>query len=202
MNTLHNSLEVNNNKINKFERGFKSWSENTSSSIRTRLGLTKVSPLSPFDLAKYLKVYLIEPKDIMGLSTETINYLTLKNGDEWSAVTLQSDINVIVINPSHSERRKASTIMHELSHIIRQHTPSNVYINDTGVTFRSFNTFQEAEADWLAGTLLLPRDALIHCRYNKYSNEEACKIYGVSTSLFTYRMNISGVNRQFIKLRT
>lgn len=181
----------------QFERGFKSWSENIAKNIRGHYGLMKYDPLSPYQLAKYLNVRIIQPHEIVGLSQETIDYLTSQQGDEWSAVTVFSTINVIIINPHHSKRRIASTIMHELSHILRKHEPSKVYMNDLGITFRNHNPLHESEADWLAGTLLLPRDVLVHCYFKKLLIEEACEKYGVSESLFTYRMNMSGVQKQF-----
>jgi len=58
---------------------------------------------------------------------------------------------------------------------------------------RNFDEKQEAEADWLAGTLLLPREVLVSCHFRRYSTQQACQIFGVSESLFTYRMNMSGV---------
>ena len=197
MNIQHDTLLVDTSQIPKFERGFKSWSDNTAKTIRSRLGLLKSSPLSPYKLADYLNVKIIKPHDITGLPQETIEYLTSSKGNEWSAVTLRDKIDIIIINTFHSERRIANTVMHELSHIIRNHDSAQVFMNETGITIRSYNALQEAEADWLGGTLLLPRDVLVHCHFRNYTVEEACGIYGVSSSLFNYRMNISAVKKQF-----
>lgn len=198
MDNQNGNLLVDNSQIPLFERGFKSWSDNVSVAIRNRLNLKKHEALSPYELAMYIGVKIIIPKDIPGLSKETMEFLTSSKGDEWSAVTIQNDtVKIIVTNPLHSERRRANTLMHELSHIIRRHTSSQVYINEMGITFRNFDKLQEAEADWLAGSLLLPRSVLIYCHFKKYSIEEACQIYGVSKSLFIYRMNKSAVKKQF-----
>jgi len=183
-----------------FERGFKAWSENIAQSLRKKLNISKFSPLSPYELASYLNVRIISPKDIDNLSKETCKYLTSSEGNEWSAITLNvSNISVIIINTFHSQARQASDIMHELAHILRGHKTPQVFIDGSGLTIRSFDQLQEAEADWLAGTLLLPREVLIHCHFNKLSEQEACRLFNVSSELYKYRMNISGVKRQFVK---
>lgn len=193
-------LLVDKSQITRFRRGFKSFAENTAITTRTRLGLSKYSPLSPYKLTEYLKIRVLTPKNIAGLAQETINYLTSSKGDEWSAMTLRAKaVDLIIINPFHSERRQSNTLMHELSHILLNHKPTHVFINDTGIAIRSYDELQEAEADWLAGTLLLPRDVLVQCHFKHYSEDQACNLYGVSTALFTYRMTISGVRKQFYK---
>ena len=90
--------------------------------------------------------------------------------------------------------------MHELAHIIRGHKSAQVYfLGDFAL--RDFDVKQEAEADWFAGCLLLPRTALISSVYRSETTDEAIKRLGVSKSLFTYRMNKTGVRRQLSSLR-
>lgn len=92
--------------------------------------------------------------------------------------------------------------MHELSHIIRGHEPAQVYVSsDIGIGIRSYNPLQEAEADWLAGCLLLPRTVLVNCTARGMMADEACQLYRVSHGLFMYRQNITGVKAQFVRTR-
>jgi Zn-dependent peptidase ImmA (M78 family) len=77
-----------------------------------------------------------------------------------------------------------------------------MFINEIGLTIRRYDNLQEAEADWLGGTLLLPRDVLVQCYFRQYSIEDACRLFGVSSALFNYRMNISGVRKQFSRSRS
>ena len=94
--------------------------------------------------------------------------------------------------------RQSSDIMHELSHILLIHEQSQVMVSpDNPFMIRSYNERLEEEASWLAGCLLLPRDALFHIRTNGLSDVTACDSYVVSRKLLTYRMNVTGVNRQF-----
>ena len=140
-------------------RGFKTWCENTALSFRKKLGLKKSDPLDPHKLARYLRVILLTPSDIDGLAQDYKNLLLGKESSSWSAVTICSNgSELIIYNPRHSKARQSNSLMHELSHIIIGHSPSHtMYSVETGITIRQYNQNQEEQADWLAGTLLLPR---------------------------------------------
>lgn len=181
----------------RFERGFKTWAENTSLAVRSRLKLGATDPLSYLDLAKHLGVIVWELSDIETLPEESLEYLSSSDGNEWSAVTVSGTSTVVVINPTHSAARKASSGMHELAHVIRGHEPSQVTYSPGGITFRDYNSLQEAEADWLAGCLLLPRTVLQHCYSNNFSSQDVRRIYSASSDLYNYRLQITGVTRQF-----
>ena len=197
------SLNVSNNQEVRFERGFKAWSENTAVNFRKRLRLQEIDPLDPVVLADHLAVRLWQPRDIPHLAAESIDHLESSGGDEWSAVSVAvGDIRIIVYNPSHTPARRASDIAHELAHIIRGHKPDAMVPSPNGIVFRTFNPHQEAEANWLAGCLLLPRVALEHCEARKILQKDACEQYGVSKDLFQYRRNITGISAQFSRTRS
>ncbi len=183
----------------RFERGFKTWSENTAVSIRHRLKLKDVDPLPPRQLAEDRKVLVWYPRDVPGLSAPAVRHLCSPVGDEWSAVTVcAGGQEVVVLNPSHSDARQASDLMHELAHLIRGHVPAQVVVlPEAGIGIRSYNDLEEAEANWLAGCLLLPRPALASCAARNLSTSAICDHYGVSGDLVKYRMNVTGVARQF-----
>lgn len=184
-------------------RGFKTKCENISLQLRRELGVRKSAPLIARDLARHLEVRLWEPSEIMGLSENTLAILTKRRNTAWSAVTIScGDIDSVIYNPVHSEARQSSDIMHELSHILLIHKPSQIMVSpDNPFMLRSYNERLEEEASWLAGCLLLPRDALAHIRINGLSDDEVCNSYVVSRQLLTYRMNVTGVNRQFQTVR-
>ena len=193
------SLVVSERQEVRFERGFKSWAENTAVSIRRRLKLKDIAPLPPRLLADDLGVVVWYPQDVPGISPKAVRHLGSREGDEWSAVTVcAGGQEAVVLNPSHSEARQASDLMHELAHLIRGHVPGQVYVlPEAGIGLRSYNALEESEANWLAGCLLLPRPALAYCASRKIDFAEICAQYGVSQDLVRYRMNVSGVNRQF-----
>lgn len=180
-------------------RGFKTKCENTSIEIRRELGLKKHNPLSPEALSEYLGVCLLDPTGIKYLSKQSLQQLLNRDKDSWSAVTISYlDIDIIVYNPTHSPRRRSSDIMHELSHIILGHKPSQIVLltPDSQIALRDYNQDREEEAIWLSGCLLLPREALISIKRRGLSNSKACYEYGVSSDLLTFRMNMTGVNYQ------
>lgn len=181
-----------------FERGFKSWCENTSESLRRKLGKQTHEPLDPFELAAVLNVEVWDLSTIPNLPQEALRHLSSAAGDEWSAVTVHSgDRLIVVLNPRHSPARKSSNLMHELAHVIRQHKPASMVASEAGFMLRTFDERQEAEAEWLSAALLLPRVALAYCQARKIPSEQLLLDYGVSQQMFRYRMGVTGVSRQF-----
>lgn len=180
------------------ERGFKSWCENTSVVIRRRLGLRSFSPLSPYELAAQLGIIVWKLEDVTGLGQKTKEYLSSTQGDEWSAVTvLVKGEEIIIVNPTHSTARQSTDLMHELAHIIKEHDSAKVFVSESGYALRTFDEKQEAEADWFAGTLLLPRTVLEHCAYSHKPIFTVLQDYTVSKTLYNYRVRTTGVNKQY-----
>jgi Zn-dependent peptidase ImmA (M78 family) len=181
-------------------RGFKSKCENISEEVRKNLGLGNTDPLLPNSLASYLGVSLINPNEIDNLSEQSLIQLIQTDKYSWSAVTISYlGIDLVIYNPSHTRARYSSDIMHELSHIILGHKPSQIVIlsPDSQIALRDYNKDAEEEATWLAGCLLLPREALLFIRRARMNNEIACDKYCVSNDLLTFRINKTGINYQF-----
>ena len=196
-----NALAISKADEKQFQRGFKQWCENTALGIRRRLGLKEHEPLNPTLLAESMGVTILALHDVEGLDTATLSYLSSAEGDEWSAVTVHTgEAQIIIVNPRHSDARQASNIMHELAHIIRGHEPSKVYAYEQ-FALREFNVLQENEANWLAGCLLLPRKCLTYALWGNEDPDDSMSRLGVSKSLYNYRMNVSGVRRQFANSR-
>lgn len=180
-----------------FRRGFKSWCEETARNVREHQGLSATVALSPFVLARELRIVIIPPSDLKDLPQDVGRRLVGQHSDCWSAITIPGKRPLIVYNPSHSTARQNSDLMHELAHILLGHKPTMVFIDpSTGLALRSHDKAQEEEANWLAGCLLLPREVLLHIKSTGLSDESACRQYGVSAKMMTYRMNVSGVNLQ------
>ena len=92
--------------------------------------------------------------------------------------------------------------MHELAHLLLGHEPSTVFFaGQESLALRGFNKSAEDEADWLAGALLLPRDALVKLRAKRCPKELACDEFGVSRRMLDFRMRVTGVERQFSRKR-
>jgi Zn-dependent peptidase ImmA (M78 family) len=181
-----------------FPRGFKTWAEQTSARARQQLKLSSISPLDPFALAGVLDVYIMTPDDLSDLPAKVRRRLLTEFSDHWSAITVMSgNHHLIVTNSAHASTRRNSSLAHELAHIILGHEPSLMFMTPkSGLALRTHNDEQEEQANWLAGALLLPRDALVAIRRSGTSDERACREYGVSSAMLKFRMNVSGVNVQ------
>ena len=87
--------------------------------------------------------------------------------------------------------------MHELSHIILGHELAQAFLMEDGsLVPGNFDQNQEDEADWLAGTLLLPRPALLSIRSQNIPDDVACDQYLVSREMLTWRTRMTGVDYQ------
>jgi Zn-dependent peptidase ImmA (M78 family) len=180
------------------DRGYKAWCENTAGTTRIKLGVRVHEPLQASLLAEKLGAVICALDKIPGLSSEALRHLSSSSDDEWSAVTVVcGDKEIIVINPSHSVGRMSTDLMHELSHLLLGHESAQTFISEEGFMIREYDEKQEAEADWLAGALLLPRKALEYIKYNHIPIEEVTQIYGVSRQLYNYRCRMTAVNRQY-----
>jgi IrrE N-terminal-like domain len=180
-----------------FRRGFKSWCEETALNVRTHQGLVPTAPLSPFVLAQELHVEVIEPSALTELREDVRRRLLGEHSDCWSAITIPGTRHLIVYNPRHSAARQNSDLMHELAHILLGHKPTMMFMDpQNDLALRTHDQTQEEEANWLAGSLLLPREVLLHIKRRGLDDSASCREYGVSEKMLTYRMNVSGVNLQ------
>ena len=181
-----------------FRRGFKSQCERRSVEIRKSLNLTTVCPLSAFDLAQHFDVTVWSTEDVHGLTTDDHLCLSTEDDDCWSALTLRIESDHLVIYKSgQSDARVNSVVMHELSHIILGHELADaVLLSDGSLVPSNFSQDQEDEADWLGGTLLLPRPALLKMVQDQTADAIAQRHYGVSTEMLIYRTRMTGVRNQ------
>jgi Zn-dependent peptidase ImmA (M78 family) len=179
----------------QFERGFKSWTERVALSLRDDLGLPPDGALDPQQLAEYLSVRIVTPYEISGMSEYDLKQLIDTDPWGWSAVSIsQGKFSLIIYNPRHSKARQASDIMHELAHLILDHSPATLIPSlDGKFVMRSYNEAQENEANWLAWALLLPRDVLIRCKKRALSPAQIAQNYGVSEKLVNFRLRVTGV---------
>jgi hypothetical protein len=186
------------NSANLFRRGFKTWCETVAVEKRRALKVPRIGRLDPRLLARDMHVAVRRIEQIPNLAPGTIQQLTVRDPDAWSAVTLcHNDRYLVVLNSSHPRSRQANTLMHELSHLIIGHKPARLDITRDGLMIlSSYNKQHEEEATWLAAALLLPRDALVQIRRRGLSDAQAADLYGCSKQLVTYRIQTTGVDVQ------
>lgn len=181
-----------------YRRGFKTWCEGTAEHVRLRLGLRATDPLPPERLAKLMNSQIWSIDEIEALPADVRTRLRTTHADAWSALTLGAKPpHIIIFNPAHSLMRQSSDLMHELAHILLDHTPGNMFFGVGGLALRTHNREQEDEARWLSSCLLLPRESLFHILRSRWSDEETSARYSVSKEMLAFRRQASAVEKQF-----
>jgi Zn-dependent peptidase ImmA (M78 family) len=186
-----------------FKRGFKSQCERRSVELRKTFGLQPYEPLLAMEVAKKSGVIVWTEQEIQGLSERDVKQLTATDPDSWAAFTMRfQDKHLIVYNSTQSPPRQNSVVMHEMAHILLGHELTSAFVTDEGYFVPvMYNVDQEEEADWLAGTLLLPRPALLSIRYRNLDNSTASEHFKVSSQMLTWRFRMTGVDYQINSAR-
>lgn len=184
-------------------RGFKTWCETTATSYRTVLGLRPQDPLCPEDLAAHLNVIVWRPQEVPGLTESSLRRLINHDSDSWSAVTIRhNDTNLTIVNSAHAPTRQRSSLSHELAHLILDHEPGRIDLSPAGhLLLNSFEREQEEEADWLSGTLLVPRAGLVIAYQAVHDLGVLANQFGVSVDMLNWRLRMTGVATQARRAR-
>ena len=184
-------------------RGFKTWCETTAEKYRTDLGLKPVDPLDPTELAVHLGVILWRPEDVPELSKKSLLRLTNHDSGSWSAVTIRhGDTNLTIVNSAHAPTRQRSSLSHELAHIILDHEPGRIDLSEAGhLLLSSYEREQEEEADWLSGTLLVPRAGLVSAYRSNPDPKVLANRFEVSVDMLNWRLRMTGVATQARRAR-
>lgn len=180
-------------------RGFKADAERRAAQVRAELGLEGHAPLCPWKFAGHLNIVVFEITSLP-LDASDLEQLIKTDSSSWSGFTVEeAGLKGIVLNSSHSPGRRASTLMHELSHHVLRHVPARVDIfTETGMLILSdFSQEQEDEANWLSGCLLAPRIALTRLRSQGKTVPEIAEVLGISDEMSRWRVRMTGIDSQF-----
>lgn len=168
-----------------FRRGFKADANRISLHVRAQMDLGPLDPIDPAKVCAHFEIVLLRLTD---LDCDISSFLGVSRSS-FSAVTVPCGLRTAIVhNDSHHECRQRSNICHELAHCFLGHqcTPP---LTEFGERARDGGI--EAEANFLAGTLLIPNEAAIYVvRQGLIS--AAQDIYGVSGSMLEYRLRVSG----------
>lgn len=184
--------------MEKVRRGFKTWCENAARGYRQEIGLKAVDPIDPRALAKHLGITVWTPSEIKNLEAHHIHRLTVTEREAWSAVTLRAGKrSLIIINSGHPTTRQNNSLAHEISHVELGHKPAKMLTAfDGSMLMADYDPLHEAEANILAGAILLPREALLIKFQEGMTNAEVALHFGVSNDLVAMRRNTTGVGKQ------
>ena len=177
----------------KYRHGFKAEAERIALDVRSELGLSATDPLDVLAVAEHWGIPVIPMSALAdGHCTNGFRMLfRTREQDSFSAVTIfNGPVRFIVHNDSHHPYRQSSNIAHELSHCILEHQPTSLRDDDSGC--RDWNATYEAEADWLGGTLLIPREGGLYYVKRGWGIREIAQHFRVSEQLARWRINQTG----------
>jgi IrrE N-terminal-like domain len=178
------------------QRGFGARADRLAAAVRAELGLGTDDRLVPAVLAAEYGVAFVPITDLIGEGADPASVRQLTTVDEgcFSAGTVMAGTaRLIIFNPVHPDGRVANSLVHELAHLILEHTPGAA-IGPGGC--RVWDKEMEDEADRLAAVLLIPREAALACARVGLPHVVGAARFGVSTALMQWRTDHSGATRQ------
>ena len=184
----------------ELRRGFKAEAETIARVVRAELGLGPLDALDCFALAEAWGIPVVSVGELRadGAKDGSIRRL-LSEDARFSATTVVFGTKrLIVYNPRQPAGRGASNLAHELSHLVLAHEAAPAL--GTGGC-RHWDGVQEAEADWLGATMLVPRESALEWMAQNGDLEDGARNFGVSVELFRWRVNHTGVVKQLARER-
>jgi uncharacterized protein DUF955 len=184
----------------ELRRGFKADAERIAEVVRLDLGLGPLDRLDCFAFADEWGIPVVSLGELRedGAAEASIRRLMSPDAGFSATTIVVEPRRLIVYNPRHEQVRKASSLAHELAHVILEHEAAPA-IGVGGC--RYWDGLQEAEADWLGSTLLVPRAGALGWMLESDDIAAGASNFGVSVELFRWRINHTGVVREVQKLR-
>ena len=177
-------------------RGFKSEAESLSIEQRTEMKLKPVDPLDPFALAALLHIPVVsfdQCGDAMELEREGRFALVALRDRVCALTAFAGRRRVIIYNDQNARTRQVSDIAHEISHTLLEHEPTSL---EHAERYLERDPRQEAEANYLAGALLVPREGALSLMREGMSEPDLAEHYGVSPDMARWRTRATGVTLQ------
>lgn len=184
--------------MGKYRRGFKTEAEVIAEEIRAELGIGNIKKLPPIRLMKHMEVEAISLTELTTMSQDgelpaSVQLLQSEEGGSLSALTVfRGSERFVVYNNANTLERRASDLCHEAAHALLLHVPA-VAFDSLGC--RAWNGTIEDEAQFLAGTLLIPGKGARYAAKAGWSIETIANHFGCSTEMAQWRYNTSGGQR-------
>lgn len=175
-----------------FKHGRKAALERLAEEIRAGLSLAPGSPFDAFAAAKDLAIPVFSLSELMPIlpSEAPVRHLQRTYRSDVSAFTcFTGRRRIIVYNDRNSADRRASDLAHELAHTYLEHEPE--WLRDRNGD-RHWDGEKEEEASYLAGALLVPRDAALKLIEAGNDVGTASRKLAVSKTMFSYRAKATG----------
>ena len=178
----------------EFKWGFKAGCEQIAKDTRFELNLAVAVPLDACRLAQHLDIPVMPITALSEFGAHQRHLDVLLNaGRGLSAFTVvRGTYRAIFYNPAHPRTRRSKSLAHELSHVLLEHQPTIAIVDG----LRNWNRVDESEADWLAATLLVPRDGAFRWLRDGGTIGGGAQHFCVSDELFQWRARQTGIIRQ------
>jgi Zn-dependent peptidase ImmA (M78 family) len=180
--------------------GFKAVAEDIAQAARAELGLGPLDALDCFALAEAWGIPVVSLGELRedGAKESSVRHLLSEDAGFSATTVVLGTRRLIVYNPRQPPGRSASNLSHELAHLILEHEAAPA-IGIGGC--RHWDGLQEAEADWLGATMLVPRESALEWMLQHGDLEDGARNFGVSVELFRWRVNHTGVVKQLARQR-
>jgi hypothetical protein len=126
--------------VAKLRRGFVKESEEYAVEFRQELGLDEHVPLCPYVLAGHLEIPVAAISTHPTIPADVKHHLAGRGKSSFSALTLaDGSYREILHNDYQHPNRRASSIMHEIAHIVLGHPPKPPFL---------IRSWREKQTNW------------------------------------------------------
>src|SRR5688572_862088 len=174
--------------------------------IREFAGIAIDQILNPWELAPYVKLKVVNIRDIQGLSEDARKQLLRMDGQGWSGGAsrpLPNGWRLVFLNPTHGKERQAATLMEECCHVILGHSPTRLRTEqaEESINFRNFDENQEEVAYAVGAAALVPFFSLKHAVIAGLSATKIARRFAVSRELVEYRIKVCRLWQEYKQLQ-
>lgn len=167
--------------------------------LRDFAGRRELEPLDPFALARFAKLLVVDFAQIEGLTNETRDHLLGAAAEKWSggacANPLPNGWRLVILNPTHGQRRNRATLMEEVCHVFLGHKANRLAVvsrDQRGrMIAREYNHADEEAAYAIGAAALVPYAALRRFLLDGKSSPQIARHFGVSRELVEYRLKVT-----------
>jgi Zn-dependent peptidase ImmA (M78 family) len=173
---------------------FRAECEELALELRREIGLDSQDRLNPRRRAEDMAIDVFTIERFRDHYPEAVDQLAEHDAEAFDAmVVFHGTRCLILVNPSQSPEEEALSIAHEIAHIELEHERLEAPLFDEAGRRRSWHPRDEAEAECLARTMLVPEVAIGPVlRDCNGSIRDAAGHFGVSVATMCRRMEETG----------
>lgn len=176
------------------QRGFKAAAKRLALEVRAEVGLRATDPFDPYQVAELYGIQVYRLSELECSESARSHFMEV-NPTALSGALIPIGAKLVVLDhDGHSEVRRKSTLSHEVSHVLLEHSfMASALLDSRGC--RTSDSEQEEEATELSGELLVPFDAAVAMARRGFDDVVVASEMGVSVELARWRMNASGARK-------